>query len=150
MKLMLAVLLTIIARGPLVSLTFPSSVCLVWTSEGCVGDDRALTSSSVFVQYNYTNSHEEEEVQGPVILQKTSGRLMHGLQYPNINSLEKNNDSGVFRRIWYKLDQPEHGGGTCNCVTVYFDQNCTTTNRWALMVSIAPHQHVAPSLCIGL
>ena len=36
------------------------------------------------------------------------------------------NPSGNAVKEEYNIDQPEHGGGDCNCLQIYFGSNCTS------------------------
>ena len=36
------------------------------------------------------------------------------------------NPSGKAVKEEYNIDQPEHGGGDCNCLQIYFGSSCTS------------------------
>ncbi len=104
------------------SSSLPSSICVRWNSTDCPGGDRAITNLVVRLQYNYTGNSPLRE--GPTIVKNTSENgAVYELQYPNWNV---RTGAGL---VQFYFEQLEHGGGNCNCVTIYFHQTCTSVNR---------------------
>ena len=62
--------------------SFPSSFCMTWLMEECIGD-RALTSTDVKFTYNYTVSGETRSRVGPVLTKNNEELKMYNLTYPD-------------------------------------------------------------------
>ena len=64
-----------------------------------------------------------EETEPIIALYKnTTVNLTYALERDNVMTDE-------CEREVYLFEQPEHGGGECNCVDIYFDEYCETNNR---------------------
>ena len=103
------------------SLDFPSNICLSWLSGSCIGGDNGLTNTAVQLTYTYFESNLYNAI-GPSLEKSTERNISYTLDYPVAMPSET-------RIATYRFTQPEHGGGDCNCVEIYFDSNCTAKIR---------------------
>ena len=97
-------------------------VCLSWHSNPCVGGDRGLTSTAVELSYVSTGtSPTSPTFRSLEILKNTTYNVTHSLNYSVID-----NTSTVVTvvAVLFTFTQYEHGGGNCNCVDIYFNNNC--------------------------
>lgn len=97
-------------------------VCAFWRSEeSCVGGNKALTTTAVGGSYTHVTQPPSRIVRnGKILIEKNIKRnITYNLEFVD-------SALGLAR---YRFEQPQHGGGDCNCVTIYFDQNCSTTTR---------------------
>ena len=102
------------------SLEFPSTICVSWLPGSCIGGDNGLTNTAVQMTYTYFES-KVYDVIGPSLEKSTERNISYTLEYTTMPSES--------RIATYRFAQPEHGGGDCNCVEIYFDSNCTTKIR---------------------
>ena len=114
---LLTILLLLEANG---EESFPSSICVTWLMEECIGGDRALTSTDVKLTYNYNVSGETRSRVGPVLTKNNEEFKMYNLTYPNSSGGREN----TTRQAEYYFEQLEHGGGKCNCLQIFI--NCRT------------------------
>ena len=98
--------------------SFPSSICVTWLKEECIGGDRALTSTDVKLTYNYTVSGETRSRVGPVLTKNNEKKKMYNLTYPESSGGGEN----TTRQAEYYYEQLEHGEGQCNCLDILI--NC--------------------------
>ena len=103
--------------------SFPSSICVTWLMEECVGGDRGLTSTDVKFTYNYNVSGETRSGVGPFLTKNNEKKKTYNLTYPN-SSREGKNET---RQAEYYFEQLEHGGGQCNCLDMLI--NCKNDNE---------------------
>ena len=103
--------------------SFPSSICVTWLMEECIGGDRALTSTDVKFTYNYTVSGETRSRVGPVLTKNNEELRIYNLTYPNSSGRGEN----TTRQAEYYFEQLEHGGGKCNCLHIFI--NCKTGGK---------------------
>ena len=89
--------------------SMPTQICVSWHSSGtCIGGVNALTSTEVTLSYNFTDSQ--------LTIEKNATNVIYELDNCDSNCTYSK----------YTFVQLEHGGGDCNCVDIYFDDNCTT------------------------
>jgi len=91
--------------------SLPSNICVIWDSNDggdCFGGDDALTTTDVNLSYNFTS----------VVLhiRNVSQKVYALEQCQNCTQAE------------YVFNQPEHGGGECNCVEIYFGDTCNSSH----------------------
>ena len=108
-------------------------VCLSWHSSPCIGGDRGLASTAVELSYVvFTGSRNSKTIRSLQLLKNTTYNVTHSLNYSvvdNTNSHIPNVDKAVL----FAFIQYEHGGGKCNCVDIYFNNNCKDDqNRYDL------------------
>ena len=124
---------------------FPTLLCLSWRdSSDCRGGVATLSSNGV--QLN-TAVYFEEEANGNLNRHFLSqwieinpgetaavgydGDMQLASVFPNgsptsSQTISPPNPSGNAVKEEYNIDQPEHGGGDCNCLEIYFGSNCTS------------------------
>ena len=117
---LLTILLLLEANG---EESFPSSICVTWLMEECIGGDRALTSTDVKLTYNYNVSGETRSRVGPVLTKNNEELRIYNLTYPNSSGRGEN----TTRQAEYYFEQLEHGGGKCNCLHIFI--NCRTGGK---------------------
>ena len=103
--------------------SFPSSICVTWLMEECIGGDRALTSTDVKFTYNYNVSEETRSRVGPVLTKNNERNKMYNLTYPDSSG----GGEIATRQAEYYFEQLEHGGGRCNCLDILI--NCTNVDE---------------------
>ena len=103
----------------------PGKVCVDWKEVKeciggeCIGGDTALTTTSVKLSYYYTGADSELIKKELEILKNTVNTTTYFLTYDGL----ANSDSTA--QFLYEFHQPEHGGGCCNCLHLYFSQECS-------------------------
>ena len=90
----------------------PPTVRFVWTNESCIGGERGLLSTGLWLTFNasdqiYCTSRTWIEYNS---LQEFEEPCEHS----NVTSVEISN-------VTLEFEQPEHGGGLCHCVEIYFN-----------------------------
>ena len=116
--------------------SFPSSICVTWLMEECIGGDRALTSTDVKFTYNYNVSGETRSRVGPVLTKNNEKLKMYKLTYLNSFGGGEN----LIRQAEYYFEQLEHGGGRCNCLNIFI--NCRTTKENRLLYNKNCHVNI--------
>ena len=97
-------------------------VCLSWHSSPCVGGDRGLTSTAVELKYVSGTDFGDVSVRSLQILKNTTYNMTHSF---NNSVLDTTSGQLLTADVeWFSFTQYEHGGGNCNCVDIYFDNNC--------------------------
>ena len=97
-----------------ISKTSPSinpEVNLLWTNESCIGGERGLLSTGIWITFNASN------VMG-VVCSTRCLRIAYNSSLPALDSYLGN--CSTISNITFYFEQPEHGGGLCHCVTIKF------------------------------
>jgi len=99
----------------------PRHVCVDWiVDRECIGGDAALTTTSVklsYYRYSGNDSHSSIK-KGLQLFKNTVRNTTYNLTYGELGSSSPSAD------FLYEFHQPEHGGGYCNCLDVYFGREC--------------------------
>ena len=94
-------------------------VCFLWTNNNC--GDNALLSTGFWLNYtvqyfNISSSYNEYS---------DSYWIDYYAVPPNFNYSHINDQIYNITQVLYTAVQPEHGGGSCFCVTVDFSNRCS-------------------------
>ena len=125
---------------------FPTLLCLSWTNSSvCRGGIATLSSNGVqlntavyygeeqngnlnrhFVpQWININPGETAAIEYDGDMQLTSV-FPNGSKTSSSQTISPPNPSGNAVKEEYNIEQPEHGGGDCNCLQIYFGSSCTS------------------------
>ena len=105
-------------RGPF----FTGDLCLSWHSNPCVGGDRGLTSTAVELSYWLSQNSRSSYGGSLQLLKNTTYNVTHSLHNKVIDSTSYQILPADM--VSFSFTQNEHGGGNCNCVDIYFNNNC--------------------------
>lgn len=100
--------------------SFPPSISVKWrTTQLCPGGDNALTTTEVFLYYDYTQSGITFNETVLAIKKNSTGATTYCLNYSSINPNVMQDVASSMEARYY-FEQKEHGGGWCNCVDISF------------------------------
>ena len=104
-------------------------VCLSWHSSPCVGGDRGLTSTAVELNYVSIENGNTVIFHSLQLLKNTTYNVTRSLNYSVVDKRPP-----ALMVVLLTFIQYEHGGGKCNCVDIYFNNNCKDDqNRYDLL-----------------
>ena len=93
------------------SFTFGNpQVNLRWMNESCVGGERGLLSTGIWISCNASN------VTGVCSTQRQM--VAYNSLLPALDSYLEN--CFTISNVTFEFEQPEHGGGLCHCVEINF------------------------------
>ena len=93
------------------SFTFGNpQVSLRWMNESCIGGERGLLSTGIWISVNASDVTGVCSTQRPMVAYNSS---LPALDYYLANCSNISN-------ITFEFEQPEHGGGFCHCVNITF------------------------------
>ena len=95
-------------------------VLFVWTNESCIGGERGLLSTSLWLTFNASDQTGVNRCNNSLWIEYNSSLP---LETPCEQS---NGTSDEISNVTFAFEQPEHGGGRCHCVKIYFN-NITTS-----------------------
>ena len=95
-----------------ISLSTNPVVILQWTNESCIGGERGLLSTSLWIRIEASTKVDVCSRHSQVIEYNSS------LYIPDLNSYLENCSS--ISNITFEFEQQEHGGGLCHCVRINF------------------------------
>ena len=108
----------LVLAGAIINTT--GDVCLSWHSDPCVGGDRGLTSTAVQLSYRSTGESSTSSTNRSLeLLKNTTYNVTHSLNYSVMDNTPTDTTN-----VFFTFTQYEHGGGKCNCVDIYFYNNC--------------------------
>ena len=94
-------------------------VNLQWTNESCIGGERGLLSTGVWVTLNV--SGENSSGQTGIVGCSTHRQMIEYNSSPYIPGLDSCiANYSTFSNVTFEFEQPEHGGGLCHCVDIEF------------------------------
>ena len=93
------------------SLNKSPQLSLRWVNENCVGGERGLLSTGLWLSLNASN-HTDQCSSARVWIEYNSA-------LPDINSFLVS--CFTISNVTFEFEQPEHGGGLCHCVLIGFD-----------------------------
>jgi len=109
---------------------FPRSIYVTWDIKRlCVGGDKALISTGVTLTYGYTVSGNNRSQIGLTIEKNNETRKVYYLSYPE-------ESDGPMTSAEYHFEQLEHGGGDCNCVTIYINHTRLVTLKYIKVLTL--------------
>ena len=100
------------------SLSINPEVILQWTNESCIGGERGLLSTGVWITLNVSGMSSG---QTGVVRCSTHRQMMEynsSLYIPNLDS--RFAGCSMVSNITFEFEQPEHGGGLCHCLGIEF------------------------------
>ena len=106
---------------------YPTHICIHWTSGFCIGGDNALITTTVWLTYDYSEDNIEHGLDRLPLAKNTLENVTYSLTYASNSNNNNNNTGGGTTKMYYLFHQNEHGGGYCNCLDIYFDNNCTNS-----------------------
>ena len=111
----------LVLEGAIINTT--GDVCLSWNFETCVGGDRGLTSAAVQLSYVSTGRITSGTIRSLQLLKNTTYNVTHSLKI-SVGDNTNSHTPSVVVAVAFMFTQYEHGGGKCNCVDIYFNNNC--------------------------
>ena len=93
------------------------TVRFVWTNESCIGGERGLLSTGLWLTFNASYKTGDSRCNNRLWIEYNSS-LPELLEMPCEQS---NGTSNEISNVTFELEQPEHGGGLCHCVEIYFN-----------------------------
>ena len=98
------------------SLTKSPQMILQWVNESCIGGERGLLSTGLWLSLNASNQTD----------QCSSARVWieYNSSLPDIDSFLVS--CSAISNVTFEFQQPEHGGGLCHCVQIGFDNHNST------------------------
>ena len=86
-------------------------VNFVWTNENCIGGDRGLLSTGLWLTFNVSDQKGDILCSNRLWIEYNSS-LQDYLGVP-CDQMSNNISNATF-----EFEQPEHGGGLCHCVRI--------------------------------
>ena len=96
------------------------TVHFVWTNESCIGGERGLLSTGLWLTFNASNHTGYVLCSNHCRIEYNSSR--------EVNLGEYCGEPNDISNATFEFEQPEHGGGLCHCVWIYF--NYTTNSSF--------------------
>ena len=107
---------TLFIINPSLAAPIPT-VRLVWTNESCIGGERGLLSTGLWLTFNVSYQTGISRCNNSLWIEYNSS-LPELLEMPCEQS---NGTSNGISNVTLELEQPEHGGGFCHCVEINFN-----------------------------
>ncbi len=138
-KLLFVLVIQLYLTGRAFTGFVPPNLCFDWSSPApknvsgsfdlieasCLGGDAALLSTGVWLNYNVTYATPEGLYLGSYVNRVwVKYNATPFLEYGQENIEQARN----ITTVQYHFHQPEHGGGRCHCLKVYFRANCEDGN----------------------
>ena len=101
------------------SLSINPDVNLLWINESCIGGERGLLSTGVWITLKV--SGEMSSGKTGVVNCSTHRQMIEynsSFYIQDLNSYLA--DYSTVSNITFEFEQPEHGGGLCHCVDIEF------------------------------
>jgi len=96
-------------------------VCLNWINESCIGGERGLLSTGLWLSYRASSNLEHgsnlQNGGNSVAEHSDSIWIEYNSSLPDLTYYDANATRNVIN-VTFEFKQPEHGGGTCHCVQI--------------------------------
>ena len=90
----------------------PPQVILQWTNESCIGGERGLLSTGLWFSLKANNEMG-------IVCSSNLQMIAYNSSLPALDSYFEN--CSTISNVIFEFEQPEHGGGLCHCVEIYFN-----------------------------
>ncbi len=94
----------------------PGEFNVTWLPGTCSGEDATLSSTFVLLSYHGVTQTNMTDRMPEIIIEKD---ILESSRIYNLTYGDMNIDS--LSNVLYYFQQPEHGGGYCNCLDICFD-----------------------------